>query len=257
MSVPKEKVIAAIAEAREELDHALVELEKMPAFDPGRTAFTAHALHNYLQVAGATIELLEPALAGQTDPLIDSLLGNLKQATSLMRSTAVQLLSSTAPAPHFRHKQVDLVALVGIACDFYRRRAARKQIQVQYEASAPTPEVLSDNVAIGAVLDNLLSNAVKYSPAGSTIRVSVHGEPGRVVCAVRDEGPGLSAADQAQLFRRGVRLSAVPTGGEPSFGYGLAVAKEMIEALGGTIWCDSTLGQGACFAFALPVAAAG
>jgi len=50
-----------------------------------------------------------------------------------------------------------------------------------------------------------------------------------------------------------MRLTPRPTGDEPSTGYGLAVAKELIEKLGGGIWCESRLGQGSCFAFRLPV----
>jgi two-component system sensor histidine kinase/response regulator len=80
----------------------------------------------------------------------------------------------------------------------------------------------------------------------------VRGEQGGAVCSVQDEGPGLSQEDQARLFQRGVRLTPRPTGGEASTGYGLAVAKELIERLGGTIWCQSELGQGACFSFRLP-----
>jgi two-component system, sensor histidine kinase LadS len=63
----------------------------------------------------------------------------------------------------------------------------------------------------------------------------------------------LSQEDQARLFQAGVRLSAVPTAGEPSTGYGLAVAKEPASQMGGGIWCESQLGQGACFAVSLPV----
>ena len=81
----------------------------------------------------------------------------------------------------------------------------------------------------------------------------MHGELTSVVCSVRDEGPGLSQEDQAKLFQRGVQLSSVPTGGEPSSGYGLAVAKELIDKLGGDLWCESTLGTGARFSFRLPV----
>ena len=84
--------------------------------------------------------------------------------------------------------------------------------------------VLTDRVAAGAVLDNLLSNAVKYSPAGSAVSVSVTMQPGRVACSVCDNGPGLSEEDQGKLFQRGVRLSAQPTAGESSSGYGLAIA---------------------------------
>jgi signal transduction histidine kinase len=112
--------------------------------------------------------------------------------------------------------------------------------------------VRADRVAVAAVLDNLLSNAVKYSPPGTAVHVQVRGEGDGVVCEVRDSGPGLSPEDQARLFRRGVRLTPTPTSGEPSSGYGLAVAKELVEGLGGRIWCESAVGHGSCFAFRLP-----
>jgi signal transduction histidine kinase len=80
----------------------------------------------------------------------------------------------------------------------------------------------------------------------------MRGDAGWGVCEVRDNGPGLSPADQARLFQRGVRLTPTPTGGEPSSGYGLAVAKELVEKLGGKIWCESVLGLGCCFSFRLP-----
>jgi signal transduction histidine kinase len=70
---------------------------------------------------------------------------------------------------------------------------------------------------------------------------------------VRDEGPGLSQEDQARLFQRGIRLTPKPTGGEASTGYGLAVAKELIEKLGGELWCKSELEHGCCFYFRVPV----
>jgi signal transduction histidine kinase len=72
------------------------------------------------------------------------------------------------------------------------------------------------------------------------------------VCSVQDEGPGLSQGDQAKLFQRGVRLTPRPTGRESSTGFGLAVAKDLIERLGGAIWCQSALGQGSCFSFRIP-----
>jgi signal transduction histidine kinase len=70
---------------------------------------------------------------------------------------------------------------------------------------------------------------------------------------VTDEGPGLSREDQAKLFQRGVRLSPVPTGGEASNGYGLSMAKELTNKMGGEIWCESQFGRGAKFSFRLPV----
>ena len=60
----KEQVTAAILRAQAELEQALGELEKMPAFDPGVVAFSAHALNNYLSVTGATVEVA-PRVTGR------------------------------------------------------------------------------------------------------------------------------------------------------------------------------------------------
>ena len=109
-------------------------------------------------------------------------------------------------------------------------------------------------MAVAAVMDNLLSNAVKYSDHGRKILVSIYRDADAIKCSVLDGGPGLSAEDQARLFQKGITLSSVPTGNEPATGYGLAVAKELIDLQGGTIWCESQIGQGACFSFRLPVA---
>jgi signal transduction histidine kinase len=142
-------------------------------------------------------------------------------------------------------------------CSYYQRIADHKDIHLIDNIDnslGEVPPVWTDRVAVAAVLDNLLSNAIKYSPPGKRIWTQVRRDQDSVVCGVQDEGPGLSQEEQARLFQRGVRLSPVPTGGEPSTGYGLAVAKELSERLRGAIWCVSTPGQGACFLFRLPIA---
>jgi signal transduction histidine kinase len=82
--------------------------------------------------------------------------------------------------------------------------------------------------------------------------VQVNAERGGVACRVRDEGPGLSAEEQTRLFLPGVRLGPVPSAGEASSGYGLAIAKRFVNQLGGEVRCESTQGQGATFSFWLP-----
>jgi two-component system, sensor histidine kinase LadS len=94
---------------------------------------------------------------------------------------------------------------------------------------------------------------VKYSPNGKSIHVSVYPVEQSVVCTVQDKGPGISPFDQHRLFQSGVRLSAQPTAGEASSGYGLAVARELVEQLGGAIWCESATGKGSKFSFRLPM----
>jgi signal transduction histidine kinase len=103
------------------------------------------------------------------------------------------------------------------------------------------------------ILDNLISNALKYSPPNTTVHVHALPEKDYVVINVRDEGPGISEADQKKLFQKFTRLTARPTGGESSTGLGLAIVKKLAEAMAGSVQCRSTMGAGSTFTLRLPV----
>lgn len=253
MPEPKDQIVSSIVKARAELEVALFELEKLPAISQSSVFFAAHALNNFLTVTGGTVELLSLSLAGHPDPKVHTGIEALQQATNLMTYTVGRLMNaSTDRNAKLRFEKVDLPVMVKHFCLYYERFADRKQIRCLFEPAVDISSIWTDRVATAAVLDNLFSNAVKYSPPGTRIWIHVSADQDGVVCSVRDEGPGLSKEDQAKLFQQGVRLTPKPTGGEPSSGYGLAVAKELIERLGGTIWCESVLGEGACFSFRLP-----
>jgi two-component system sensor histidine kinase/response regulator len=117
--------------------------------------------------------------------------------------------------------------------------------------------VLADKQAIDRVLDNLVSNAVKFSPAKTVVRLSVQSTGCQVQCRIADQGPGFTAEDNARMFRRFGRLSARPTGGEPSTGLGLSIVRKLTEAMNGDVTCQSAPGQGAVFTIGLPRARAG
>lgn len=249
----KQQAIASIVQARSYLESALSDMEKLPAFDPSTVPFAAHALSNFLSVTEKTVDLLRKSLPRDTGPDALRLLEGLRHATNLMMHTVSQLINNVSAGElKFRFEKIDLPHLVGRACAYYQRLALRKHIRLKFDHTGDVPLVWSDRVAVAAVLDNLLSNAVKYSPIGECIHVKVGTRNGHAICSVQDEGPGISPDNQQRLFQRGVLLGTAPTGGELSSGYGLAVAKELIEQLGGTIWVDSVEGQGACFSFRLP-----
>lgn len=254
MNAQKDDVAASIARAKADLEQALADLERIPAFDPGALSFAAHALYNYLNVAAGSVELLRTNLADHPDPEVHVWLDGLAHATRLMLVTTHQLMGFAADGrPELLRDRIELATLVQRACDYYQKVAARKEICIFFECASGPPAVWADRVAVAAIMDNLLSNAVKYSEPGKRVWVRVRREENQGVCSVRDEGPGIGPEDQTKLFQRGARLSARPTGGESSTGYGLAVARELARQLDGDVCCESRLGEGACFSLRLPL----
>jgi signal transduction histidine kinase len=248
----KGKVVSSIDRARTELEQALLELEKLPAVNPSSVAFAAHALNNFLAVTSGTVDLLTLYFEDHPDLQVQTALETLTHSTDLMSYIVSQLMATSLTSEvKLKWEEVDVALLVKRACFLYQRVANRKNINILFSSSGETV-VHSDRVAIAAVLDNLLSNAVKYSDLGKKVFVEVIGQTDGIVCSVRDEGPGLSTEDQAKLFQRGIRLGSVPTGGEASTGFGLAVAKTIMDKLQGRIWCESQSKKGATFAFFLP-----
>ena len=114
-------------------------------------------------------------------------------------------------------------------------------------------QVSVDPDAFGQVLLNLLTNAVKFSPAGSSIRVHARSAGDEAVVSVRDEGVGISPADQERIFERfyQARNSDASRRGT---GIGLAIVRRFVEMHGGRIWVDSSPGTGSTFTFTLPLA---
>jgi signal transduction histidine kinase len=253
MSETRDQIVSGILRARAELEGVLYEMEKLPAVSESTIHFAAHALNNFLTVTGGTVELLQASLADHPDPQVHTGLEVLLQTTNLMTHAVSQIMNvSIDREVRLRFERLELPVLVQRFCGFYQRLADRKGIRLLSSPANDIPPVWTDRVTTAAVLDNLFSNAVKFSPPGTEIRVQVTARDEEVVFTIRDEGPGLSREDQAKLFQRGVPLTPRPTGGEVSTGYGLAVAREFSERLGGSIWCESVLGQGAAFFFRLP-----
>jgi len=146
---------------------------------------------------------------------------------------------------------LDAVPIVRMIADTYRTRAEAKSIRVH--CHTPSEALLkADEIAIQQVLENIISNAVKFSPHEKNLVVSVTPTDATIQISVQDEGPGLSDYDKSKLFGKFARLSARPTGGEHSTGLGLSIVKKMVEAMNGKAWCESELGQGACFIVELP-----
>ena len=149
--------------------------------------------------------------------------------------------------------QVRVLKGVDRACFLVRDRATQRfRIQV----SAGWDENRTDGLELSEdeVVSLYLSNAIKYTHSGGSVRLSCETRGDHVVTSVSDTGQGLGPDDLEHVFHSFKRLSAQPTGGEPSTGLGLAIAKSIVELHGGRIWVTSVQGKGSIFSFSLPVA---
>jgi NtrC-family two-component system sensor histidine kinase KinB len=125
------------------------------------------------------------------------------------------------------------------------------RVALNIEVAPDVPALLADPARILLVFDNLLSNALKYTPVGGTVRVTAHSVDGKVRFAVEDSGVGIAPEYLPRVFDKFFR---VPGQEQASSGLGLTIAKEIVEAHGGTIGVASQLGQGTTFTFDLKAA---
>jgi two-component system sensor histidine kinase BaeS len=102
------------------------------------------------------------------------------------------------------------------------------------------------------VLQNLLANAVRHTPADGTIRIAARRAADRLEVAVEDTGEGIAPEDLVRVFEPFFRGDRSRSGG--GAGLGLALAKRIVETLGGRIGAESTPAQGSRFAVQLPIA---
>lgn len=112
--------------------------------------------------------------------------------------------------------------------------------------------VRADQKRLRRVLDALLSNAIKHSPNGAVVRLRVVDEDGRVRFAVVDHGPGIDEAFQSRVFEKFAQADAGDEQGRGGAGLGLAIAKLVVEQMGGKIGFETIPGHGTTFYVDLP-----
>ena len=106
---------------------------------------------------------------------------------------------------------------------------------------------------IWRVMSNLISNAIKFSPHGSKIHIEMEEKPLSLLIKVKDNGIGIPENLAAKLFNMDADVQRQGTDGEKSFGLGLAISKQIIEAHNGSIWFESLPGFGTTFFVELPI----
>ncbi len=200
--------------------------------------------------------LLEQKIPGLTPQQGELLEGARDDADRLLRilDNLLDLTRLESGASALDRAPVDVGGLISRIVDEARMfiDAAGQRLVVSIAPGIEAVTVNIDEARIRHVFMNLLTNASKFSPRDSQITLAADpsDEPGFVRFSVHDQGPGISAENVGRVFDRFFRAAADQP--KPGAGLGLAIARELVVAHGGSIACNSTPGEGSEFYFVLP-----
>jgi signal transduction histidine kinase len=154
-----------------------------------------------------------------------------------------------AEALTLESREVALDGLVEQAADEVQGKYGAQPIVTDV---APGLRVFADPYRVEQVLINLIDNAAKYSPEGAPVEVVATGDDDTVVVRVHNHGPGIAPDKQHLLFTRFGKLDTAIRAGHVGTGLGLYIARQLAEAMGGSVWLDSGEAGHTVFAFSLP-----
>lgn len=228
---------------------------------PGRPDIKAHGSSETVMRL-ATAELQEPlaVLRGYADmlsreevpteqlPLVARRL--VTQSQAMLRVVDHLVLMARLPLQLLFTVRVSLVTLIEAAADAVRERAeaAHMDLRVQVDASG---DVWGDAILLQAALNEMLQNVFVHAPTATRLQLRLRQSArDRLQVIVKDDGPGISAADLAELFGP----LSTPGGRRLSRSLGLYLVRQVAEAHGGSAWANSLEGKGTTFYLELPAA---
>jgi len=212
----------------------------------------AHDLRNPLNLIITTTEMLlentvEPARQRE---LLDIAMRSGRQMNRLI-GDLLDTVRLQAGKFSLDLEDVPVASIVRQAAESFLPIAEKRG--VRFDPIPPDDGIVvhADPLRVSQLVGNVVGNAIKFTPPKGNVRLQVSRDGDHVVVQVADTGPGIPPADIPHLFDNFWQARANDHRG---VGLGLAIAKGVVEAHGGSIWCESTVGAGSKFFFTLPLA---
>jgi two-component system sensor histidine kinase BaeS len=210
-------------------------------------ADVTHELRNPLTVVQGNLEGMLDGVYPANETNLRSLLEETKTLTRLVEDLRTLALAESG-ALQLKKEPTDLSILIRDTLASFKGQLDNAKISSDVEAVDDLPWLEIDAMRIRQVLSNLVANALRYTPTGGKISVRYRQEDGQAMLSVHDTGPGIAAADLPHVFERFYK--STDSGG---MGLGLAIARHLVEAHGGTITVESSPGQGTTMRVILPM----
>ena len=235
--------------------HDVTELRRLERV---RQDFVANVSHEFKTPLTAIQGFAETLLAGALDDPENNrrfleIIRNHAMRLARLTNDLLKLARIEAGKMELEFSSVGLLELIEACTETTLLKANRKEITLEITVPPQLPAVRGDAALLRDVLQNLLDNAIQYTPPRGHISVTASAGKREAVITVTDTGIGIPLADSERIFERFYRVDAARSREAGGTGLGLSIAKHIVEAHGGKLWVESTVGQGSKFSFSLPL----
>jgi hypothetical protein len=247
------------AAQQRELEDArrLAEAEASSRAKSGFLAAMSHELRTPLNAISGYAQLMQEGIAGPVSEQQQEYLTRIITSQQHLLAIVNDLLNYSrveAGEVTYERAPVQLREVVDRVLAMVMPQAERKGLELAAGQCGTQIVALADQLKTEQIVLNLVSNAVKFTPEGGAVSVSCGRIEGAVTIEVRDDGPGIPADKQQDIFEPFVQLGRTLTSTHEGAGLGLAISRDLARAMGGDVTVESTLGAGSTFLLRLPAA---
>ena len=238
--------LCRLIEEKLRLERELAERERLALL--GQMAATvSHNLRNPLSSMKTVlqVQLEKPDLPAELRHDCALVVGEIDRMSAKLK----QLLNFAKPSVNRR--SVAAVAVAKQAAALFRHDAERRNVVLEFDAPDEEISILASEEALSEILSNLIVNAIEAQPDGGRVEIRLARKGNHLEIQVEDRGPGVSAELRSRIFQPFFTTKATGTG------LGLAIVARRVDEMGGTMSCESPVGEGkgARFIVALPLSA--
>lgn len=258
-----------------EIIHKNEELEKLERVKSEFISIVSHELRTPLTPIKNALSILASGRCGQLEEnamkFVDMAKRNVENLTNIINDI-LDINKIEAGKMDFNYKIMNIHSVIENVRANFDCVAKEHEIIFNTQEEDNLPDIYADSQRLGQVLTNLVSNAIKFTPKGKNITIKselknsndIYKNPhfenelksldgNYIVVSVVDEGIGIKESDILKAFDKFTQIENSLSRKVGGTGLGLPIAKQLIKAHKGTIWCDSEENKGSSFHFALPV----
>ncbi|MDY6865371.1 MAG: PAS domain-containing sensor histidine kinase [Halobacteriota archaeon] len=251
----KKNVEKDLRDSKNKMERAYYDLKELDRLKTEFAAIATHEIGTPLSVVKSNIEmLLDESFGVITDIQRERLQVVFRNIEYLVKLNKEMMDISRIDAGRLKLKKESchVHEMVRKTAKEIKSLASDKDLKITVKIDENIPVISCDGNRVRQVLDNLLNNAIKFTPGSGDIRMNVGCDENVVMISVSDNGIGIPEEEHIKIFERFYEVGDYLSHETGGAGLGLAIVKGIVEAHGGKVWVESSLGSGSTFYFTLP-----